>query len=58
MPDNSRRDFLKKTALASAAAGAAVVTGAPAVHAKKTYNWKMVTTWPPNFPVFGESANL
>ena len=24
---------------------------------KKTYNWKMTTTWPPNFPVLGEVAN-
>lgn len=24
----------------------------------KKYKWKMVTTWPPNFPVLGEGANL
>ncbi len=24
---------------------------------KKTYRWKMTTTWPPNFPVLGEVAN-
>lgn len=24
---------------------------------KKKYNWKMVTTWPPNFPVLGEACN-
>lgn len=24
----------------------------------KTYNWKMVTTWPPNFPVLGEGCTL
>ncbi len=24
---------------------------------KKVYNWKMTTTWPPNFPVIGEVAN-
>lgn len=23
----------------------------------KKYNWKMTTTWPPNFPVLGEAAN-
>lgn len=23
----------------------------------KVYNWKMTTTWPPNFPVLGEAAN-
>lgn len=27
-------------------------------HAKReNYNWKMTTTWPPNFPVLGEVAN-
>ncbi|WP_378186961.1 TRAP transporter substrate-binding protein [Aquimarina sp. W85] len=25
--------------------------------AGKKYNWKMTTTWPPNFPVLGEAAN-
>lgn len=24
---------------------------------KEMYNWKMTTTWPPNFPVLGEVAN-
>ena len=24
---------------------------------KEKYNWKMTTTWPPNFPVLGEVAN-
>lgn len=24
----------------------------------KIYNWKMVTTWPPHFPVLGEGADL
>ncbi len=24
----------------------------------KTYNWKMVTTWPPNFPVLGEGCRM
>lgn len=28
-----------------------------AVDMGKTYNWKMTTTWPPNFPVLGEVAN-
>lgn len=23
----------------------------------KTYEWKMVTTWPPNFPIIGEACN-
>ena len=25
---------------------------------EKTYEWKMVTTWPPDFPVLGEGCNL
>ena len=24
----------------------------------KTYNWKLVTTWPPNFPILGEACTL
>jgi len=35
-------------------------SGAPAGSAAaapaKTYNWKMVTTWPPNFPIFQEGV--
>lgn len=27
------------------------------VQTRKRYQWKMVTTWPPNFPVVGEGAN-
>lgn len=53
-----RRDFLKKTLVSSTAAGAAIALNAPAVHARKTFQWKMVTTWPPNFPVLGEGAEL
>lgn len=33
---------------------------APNIHTSKSkkYRWKMVTTFPPNFPILGESANL
>lgn len=52
-----RREFLKKAGVAAVAASTAFA--APNVHAKpKTYKWKMVTTWPPHFPVLGESADL
>ncbi|MFQ5587105.1 MAG: TRAP transporter substrate-binding protein, partial [Thermodesulfobacteriota bacterium] len=51
-----RRDFLKKAGATAAAAGTALAFGAPAVHARKSFNWKMVTTWPPHFPVMGEGA--
>jgi len=53
----NRRDFLKK-ASAVVVAGTAASIGAPAVHAKKRHIWRMVTTWPPHFPVLGEGADL
>ncbi len=63
-----RRDFLRKAGLAAtgAVAAAAGLAGCgqekkeeaqgPAVQAKKTYEWKMVTTWPPNLPVLQTGA--
>jgi len=30
---------------------------APAAMEEKTYKWKMVTTWPPQFPMLGEGAD-
>lgn len=30
----------------------------PAIVSGKRYRWKMVTTWPPNFPVMGEGCSL
>ncbi len=63
-----RRDFLRKAGLAAAgavAAGAGLAGCAqqkeeevkgPAVQPKKTYEWKMVTTWPPNLPVLQTGA--
>lgn len=32
-------------------AAAATLAGAPAVHAAKRLRWKLVTSWPPNFPI-------
>lgn len=52
-----RRDFLKGASIA-AITGAAVSVSAPFVHAKKRYLWRMVTTWPPHFPVLGEGADM
>jgi len=46
-----RREFLKKAGVGAAAAVAATTVAAPAVLAKKSYRWKMVTTWPPKLPV-------
>lgn len=31
---------------------------APNIISKRKYKWKMVTTWPPNFPLIGEACNL
>lgn len=31
---------------------------APNVITNKKFRWNMVTTWPPNFPILGEGANL
>ena len=28
------------------------------MHTRKSYEWKMVTTWPPHFPILGEGADL
>lgn len=51
-----RRGFIKKAGAGALVAGAAL-SGAPAVHAAKKYRWKMVTTWPKNFPGLGTGAN-
>ena len=66
-----RRDFLKKAGLgaAAAAAAAAGIVGceqkeqkpaakpkAPVIVTKKSYQWKMVTSWPPKLPVLQEGC--
>lgn len=57
-----RKDFLTKTALASLGLGA-VSCGSPQRKEpseqnpfEREYYWKMVTTWPPNFPILGETC--
>ncbi len=59
-----RRKFIKKTALTAVAAAAGIglvgctekekkeETSAPEVITKKSYKWRMATTWPPNLPIF------
>lgn len=64
---NSRRKFLRRGLTAAVAAPAIVQTAcapeakkevqAPYINFNETYRWKMVTTWPPNFPVLGEGCN-
>jgi TRAP-type mannitol/chloroaromatic compound transport system substrate-binding protein len=52
-----RRDFFKKAGVVSAGAVAAATTSlaAPAI-AQGNINWRMVTTWPRNFPGLGVGA--
>lgn len=58
--DESRRSFIKKVGTAGAtlaAAAASTTVAAPYVWAQgKTYNWKMVTTWPPDLPILQTGA--
>jgi TRAP-type mannitol/chloroaromatic compound transport system substrate-binding protein len=59
-----RRDFLKSASVAAIAASSGVTflsgcstenkKGAVPINTGKTYEWKMVTTWPPHFPILGE----
>ncbi len=64
---NPRRKFLKQSSLALAAGSGALwscvepdgeTVQAPYVNFNNTYEWKITTTWPPNFPVTGEGCNL
>ncbi len=50
-----RRDFIKSVGAGSVVAAGTVA--APVVHAKSKHRWKMVTTWPKNFPGLGTGAN-
>ncbi len=55
-----RREFMKKTGAGGLLAGSlagGLATVAPAVHAGTRIKWKMVTTWPKNFPGLGTGAN-
>ena len=51
-----RRDFIKTAGASGLVMGASAIT-APAVQAKQKLRWKMVTTWPKNFPGLGTGAN-
>ena len=50
-----RREFIKKAGAGAIAAGA-LIAGAPAVHAQKTIEITLVTTWPRDFPGLGTGA--
>jgi TRAP-type mannitol/chloroaromatic compound transport system substrate-binding protein len=71
MDNQGRRNFLKKSALASVAAATGLGLSQMAcesnhIEAKKNlnitstkkYKWIMVTTWPPKFPVLGEGLDM
>ncbi len=51
-----RRDFIKHAGSGTLAAGAAMA-GLRVAEAKDQIKWKMVTTWPKNFPGLGTGAN-
>ena len=67
MTQINRKQFLRNslTALGTSLLGTSCVpskdsesSSGPTILSQKRYNWKMVTTWPPNFPVLGEGCNL
>ena len=63
-----RRKFLNKAVAATITGSAATLAACTGdrqekkslksvnVNFNKSYRWKMVTTWPPNFPVVGEGC--
>jgi len=51
-----RREFLTKAG-ASGLITASALSASGVVNAKAKYKWKMVTTWPKNFPGLGTGAN-
>ena len=51
-----RRDFIKTAGTGALLAGTAATLSKNA-HAARTIKWKMVTTWPKNFPGLGTGAN-
>jgi TRAP-type mannitol/chloroaromatic compound transport system substrate-binding protein len=51
-----RRDFIKGAGFGTLAIGASVA-GMGSAAAKPEHEWKMVTTWPKNFPGLGTGAN-
>jgi len=52
-----RREFIRKTGSGALLAGSLMAT-TQAVQAKPDFRWKMVTSWPRNFPGLGTGANF
>ena len=65
MSTTNRRSFLLKGAAAATGASLGACTAnspekkqqGPYINFNNTFRWKMVTTWPPNFPILGEGCN-
>ena len=51
-----RRDFIRSAGAGSVLAGS-MLAGVKTASAAPKYKWKMVTTWPKNFPGLGTGAN-
>jgi len=57
-----RRDFIRKATVAAAGAGVVSACASsqdssePAARSTQKFDWKMVTTWPPHFPILGVGA--
>ncbi len=69
MKKQHRRNFLKKSGLVAGALSTATLVSActesskekssiaiPNILSNPTFEWRIVTTWPPNFPVLGEAV--
>lgn len=63
----SRRKFLNRSAAVALAAPTLLAScadndrkeqSAPYINFNKSYRWRMITTWPPNFPILGEGCTL
>lgn len=54
---SSRRQFLKSLGMGTAALGSLAIAPRVLAKNKAKYQWKMVTTWPKNFPGVGTGAN-
>jgi TRAP-type mannitol/chloroaromatic compound transport system substrate-binding protein len=70
MPNIQRRNFLKKATLTTALAGTSFTLGCNKAQEttqvenqrkttrKAQFDWRMVTTWSPHFPVLGEGVDM
>ena len=65
MKKMQRKDFIKNASIAAVAASTGIIAACNtkkenknvSINTSKTYEWKMVTTWPPHFPILGELAD-